>query len=386
LRSGLDLINSLADLPRAEAIEQIVTAPPQNVKAAESDKSDNTVTWWYNQIKAPGSGLHERMTFFWHNHLPTNRWGSGPQQLIGRQLTVLRTHALGNFRDLLQAMMVDGAMLMYLDANSSTVKRPNENLARESMELFTFGVGNYTEDDVRQAALAMTGWRVDKDSRTVSFDASQAYPDPVTFLGETKQWDMASIVDRLCDDPATAVRISGLIWAHFTGETLTGAAATELGAWWQEQQLAILPLIRRALESEVFWATEFARPRSGLEFYAAILPVAQLDTTKLWQARALGQALYEPPNVGGWPWGDRWLSPDSLLRRTNQVFNINFEQIDGAHDATLDQILDQLGLFVVSEETLGVFNDNLSHPDLLGKHSAELLWRLAMSCPEFQML
>lgn len=386
LRADSALISGLAGKDRSEAVAQILNAPPSGDRAVPAEKSDETVTWWLRQIGAPNSGIHERMSFFWHGLIPTHRYSVSWQELVATQLNLIRDNALGNFRDMLQAFVIDGAMIRYLDADSSTKNRPNENLARELMELFTTGLGHYNEGDVRQAALAMTGWRVDRDSYAVSFDPGRAYEEAVTFLGETKKWDLASIVDRLCDHPATAARIASRLWYHFTGKPIEGQAKADLGVWWQGQNLEIRPLVERILNDDVFWADHYARPRSGFEFYAAAQNILGLDPTKLYQARDIGQQLYEPPNVGGWPIGERWLNPDSMLRRSQMLFAVNFEEISGGTTASIDEILNRCAIYVVTDETMAALNAAAVNSDDIGPESVvQLQWRIALSSPEFQL-
>ncbi len=385
LRADPGLISALAGLERTEAVAQVMNAPASTDRATPAEKSDETVTWWLRQIGAPTSGLHERMSYFWHSLMPTHRHAVNWHELIATQLNMIRDNALGNFRELLQAMVIDGAMIRYLDADSSSAKRPNENLARELMELFSTGIGYYNEGDVRQAALAMTGWRVDKDTYAVYFDPERAYNEPVTFLGETKKWDVASITDRLCDHPATAARVASLLWYHFTGREIDPAVKAEIGVWWQGQNLEIRPLVERILNDDAFWADHYARPRSGVEYYAAAQNILGLDPTKLWQARNLGQLLYEPPNVGGWPQGERWLNPDSMLRRSEALFNVDFREISGGETASIDEILDRCGIYLVSDETMAALNAANSPEGIGPEGVVQLQWRIAMSSPEFQL-
>ncbi len=386
MRADPAVIETMVEMTREEAVASILAAQPSTARATPAERSDDTVTWWLRQIGAPESGLHERMAFFWHGLIPTHRNSVNHHQLVATQLNMIRDNALGNYRNLLQAFVVDGAMIKYLDADSSTAQRPNENLARELMELFSTGIGHYTETDIRQAALAMTGWRVDRDTYAVYFDPERAHTEPVTFLGDTRQWDVASITDRLCDHPATAARISGRLWYHLTGKTLNPGAAGALGVWWQDQSLEIRPLVERILLSDDFWADHYARPRSGFEYYAAVQNILGLDPTKLWQARDLGQQLYEPPNVGGWPEGDRWLNPDSMLRRSQTLFSVDFREVSGGTTATLDEILDRCGIYVVSDETMAALNAAADPTDIGEEGVVQLQWRIALSSPEFHLL
>lgn len=385
MRVDLDLIGRLAGLAWPDAVASLLDAPIDAERVPNAAKSDDTVVWWNQKMTRPGSGIHERMTFLWHTLLTTHRYASGKQELVSVQLNMLRANALGNFRQLLQSFAVDGALIKYLDADSSRAKKPNENLAREMMELFTIGVGHYSEDDVRGAALAMTGWRVDPDNNNVYLDSKRANTEPVTFLGETKQWNVASIVDRLCDHPATARRVASLLWYHLVGTEMGAERAAEYGTWWHEQNLEIKPLVARMLNEEAFKANHYARPRSGYEFYAAAQSVVGFDPTKMWLIRMSGQSLYEPPNVGGWPIGDRWLTPDSMLRRSDTLWSFDNDEASLDMAATVDQMLDRCGLFVASEATLETIRNAGVGESLDDESIAELRWRIVMSSPEFQL-
>ncbi len=386
MQVNLDRVNDLAGREWADAVQAVVDAPPIGGDAPASEESDDTVEWWTARLTDPAAGLHDRMTFFWHTVLTTHRWASGDQALLPTQLNLLRTHALGNFRQLLQGFVIDGALIKYLNADSNTARRPNENLARELMELFSVGVGHYGEDDVRAAALAIGGWRVDGDTNAVYHDPERAHGQPVTFLGENRTWDIAAVVDRLCDHPATAARISSLLWYHLVGTRLDAAGASELGAFWQGQNLEIRPLVTRILNDPAFRANHYNRPRSGFEFFAALQALAGFDVEEKWRPRSVGQALYEPPNVAGWPDGDRWLTPDSMLRRSNLLFSFDLPaRIPGALEAGVDEILDRCGLFVVSQGTLDTLTNVTSSPSYGEEGVAQLRWRIALSSPEFQL-
>ncbi len=386
MRVDLNLVNELATRPWPDAVRYLIDAPPNAATAGLSAETDDTVTWWTQQITAPGSGLHERMTFFWHNLLTTHRYALGKGQYVALQLNFLRANALGNFRTLLQGFVVDGALIRYLSADANSVEQPNENLARELMELFTVGIGHYGEGDVRAAARAMTGWRLDEDNVAVSFDPVRANSEPVTYLGETKNWDLASIVDRLCDHPATATRIAARLWYHLVGTEIVDDRAGELGYWWQTQNLEIKPLIERILNDPELRANHYVRPRSGFEFYTALQAITDFDPSETWRPRLLGQGLYEPPNVAGWPSGDRWLNPDSMLRRSGMVFSFDLANMEGGNTAGVDEILDRCGLFMVSQATIDAIDNAGADASLDEGSIAQLRWRIAMSSPEFQLI
>ena len=162
-------------------------------------------------------------------------------------------------------------------------------------------------------------------------------------------------------------------------------ARAELGLWWQGQNLEIRPLVERILNDDVFWADHYARPRSGFEFYAAAQNILGLDPTEIYRARNIGQQLYEPPNVGGWPIGVRWLNPDSMLRRSEMLFGVDLSQVSGGETASIDEILNRCGIYVITDETVAALNA-ANNPEGIGETGVvQLQWRIALSSPEFQL-
>ncbi len=347
---------------------------------------EDIVGWWIERMLSPSSGIFERMAWFWHTHLTTNREDVSSDVLISRQLELLREHALGNFRDLLHGFVVDGALLQYLDGDGSVASNPNENLARELMELFTVGIGNYSEDDVRTAARALAGWRVDRETDEVSFGRENSFIAPLLFRGVQGDFDTGMIVDRLCDEIATASYVANKIWHHLAGGWLDDASAVELGRWWQDRDLEIRPLVERIITHPLFDEVEYGRPRTGLEFYTALSSVTGVVFDQPWQLRVLGQIPFEPPNVAGWPTDNRWLEPGSMLNRGSLVFGIDFGEIYEPMPGTVEHVLDRCGLYAVSPPTLEALNQVGVGTDLDEEARARIRWRLALSSPEFQLL
>ena len=385
LRVDHAAVEELAGRGREDMLERVLVPFVDPDDVPRFDDSEDAIEWWTQKIVSKPSGIHERMTFFWHTHLTTHRSAAGEAELIGRQLSTIRTHALGNFRELLQAFVTDGALMVYLDADRSKAENPNENLSRELMELFTFGIGNYTEADVKAGALAMAGWRLDRDNDfVVAYDPENGHTGTVSYLGEERDWDLPKIVDRLCDDPLTAQRVAGKVWYHIIGAEADDTRREELGKWWLANDLEIMPLVERIVSDPAMIETHYARPRSGFEVYAALVAVAKLDPKDTWQARQIGQALYEPPNVAGWP-KDRWLTPDSMLRRSHIIGSIDYNAIENALTYSADEILDRCGIYMAEQSTL----DAIANPkftEKLGEEGiAQVRWRVALSSPEFQL-
>ena len=378
------LVQELSGHSYDEALAHVIDDPVEVGTPPREEKQD-IIRWWVERMAAPGSGLYERMVWFWHTHLTTSHHDVSSGVLVGRQLELLRTHALGNFRDLLQGFVIDGALLQYLDGDGSEASNPNENLSRELMELFTVGLGNYSEDDVRSGARALAGWRVDRDDDEVTWDRTRAFVAPLLFRGRQDNFDTAMVVDHLCDDPATAAYVSNKLWSHLAGGWLDGNDALELGQWWQDHDLEIRPLVERILTDKGFEDTYYSRPRSGIEFYCSLRSTLGVSLDEDWHLRSLGQVPFEPPNVAGWPTDNRWLEPGSLLNRGSLLFNVDFDDVYEPMPGTVDHVLDRCGLHTVSQSTLDSLNKIGLRSDLDERQRAEARWRLTLSSPEFHL-
>jgi uncharacterized protein (DUF1800 family) len=355
------------------------------------DDTSDLISWWVDRLADPAGGLTERMAWFWHGLLTTSADKGGHPGLVATQLDLFRTQGRSDYRTLLQEFVGGGALLQYLDASNSMAANPNENLARELMELFTIGRGAYSEDDVRAAARALAGWVVEDDR--VEFRRNNAFVAPLLFLGEQADWDLGLVVDRLCDHPATAIRVAGRLWSDLVGVAPNPDRAIELGAWWQQRGLAIDPLLERIFDEPAFGAHPLIRARSGLEWFCAARSAVDgaggaWPFTDPWSTEGLGQLPYRPPSVAGWPGGDRWLAPGSLLARASMVHNLGHDHLGSAPTHPGD-ILAACGLHQVSEATAeAVLRADRALPDgsMPDPDSIRLVrWRLALTCPEFHL-
>ena len=385
---GVDpsFVAELADRSWGDAIDRVLQAADDdgNLASAPARVEDwaDISSWWIDRMTDPGPGLRDRMAFFWHSLLTTNAWKVSEESLLAEQLDHLREHALGNFRDLLHGYVTGGALLDYLDASWSMASNPNENLARELMELFTVGRGHYSEDDVRAAARALAGWVVEDGE--VDFRRENAFIAPLIYLGEQAEWDTAMIIDRLCDHPATASRLSARLWDHLVGAPLDEAAAEDLGRWWQGENLEIRPLVERILRDPAFAENRLSRPKSGLEWFCGVKSAIGFED-EIWYLQGLGQMPYLPPNVSGWPTGDRWLAPGSLLARSGFLHSIDLRSTMGVATST-DEILTQCALHQVSPQTRAAMDGVAATPEIDPETAQLVRWRLALSSPEYQLL
>jgi uncharacterized protein (DUF1800 family) len=280
--------------------------------------------WWYQEMLATDSPLTERMVLFWHNHFTSStrkvRW---PAYLY-QQNALLRRHALGNFRELLHAVARDPAMLVYLDNHLNRRGKPNENFARELLELFTLGVpigaGQYSEQDIKEAARAFSGWTIDRRRGTFLFNRAQHDDGIKTFLGRSGRFDGDAILDILLAQPRTAEHITEKLWREFVSAEPDAAEVRRLAAHLRVRDYAIQPLLAELFATAAFWApgARGTLVKSPAELMVGSLRALQLspETGPLVRAgRQLGQDLFDPPNVKGWPSGNAWITSSTLLAR-----------------------------------------------------------------------
>ncbi len=290
--------------------------------AAGSDDEDRLKAAWLFRMLFTPHPLVEKLTLMWHNHFATSNLKVNNLALMWRQNEWLRQHALGSFKEMLTGIIRDPAMLLWLDANTNRVGHPNENLARELMELFTLGVGNYSEADVQAAARALTGWSVvsgEPRFRTEHYDA-----DHKTILGKEANFDADSLVELLLKQPATCRRIAWRLCDAFMGEGVVGPAAiSELADQLESHQLNIGHAVSTLLRSELFFSAANLKSRVSSPVEHIVSTVRSLEmldappsTLILAQwAKRMGQDLFRPPNVGGWPGGRHWLNTRNIVAR-----------------------------------------------------------------------
>ncbi len=275
--------------------------------------------------------LREKLTLFWHNHFATSIAKVRGTGLMLRQNRLLREYALGKFGPFLQAMSRDSAMLLWLDSNSNVKGKPNENYAREVMELFSLGVGNYTEKDIREAARAFTGWHT--DSKTFRFKPDLHDGGSKTILGKTGNWDGGDVVKIILEQPAAAKFLVGKLYEHFVSETPPPAGLLDpLAESFRKSDYDIAALMKTMLSSKWFFSANAFRKRikSPVEFVLGAVRLVYREYEERHSDRepllfdrltpwitAMAQNLFAPPNVKGWPGGRTWLNTSTMLERSN---------------------------------------------------------------------
>jgi uncharacterized protein (DUF1800 family) len=294
-------------------------------RAVTSQDPTRLKAWWIYRMLFGPDPLTERLVLLWHNHFATSNLKVDDLAAMHRQNEVFRSLARAPFGELLNALIRDPALLVWLDAPANRKGHPNENLARELMELFTLGIGHYSEKDVQEAARTLTGWTVGENG---SFAEAPIRHDNAekTILGKKGRWTGTDLVKILLEHPARAERLAFRICVYFLGEKAMDAAGVKaLADGLRQRNLDIAWAVETVLRSQVFFARTNLRNRvlSPVEYVVGAARALELfdppsSTLVLadWAAR-LGQDLFYPPNVGGWPAGRSWLTTRSALGRAN---------------------------------------------------------------------
>lgn len=288
--------------------------------------------WWADRMVATPRPLEEKMALFWHGHFATSSDKVRDYRKMLQQRDLFARHATGNFRDLAVAVARNPAMLVYLDAAQNVKAQPNENFGREVLELFTMGIGNYTEKDIREASRAFTGWT--NDGMTFTVDAANHDEGEKTFLGETGNFDGADIIDIALEKRSSARFIAGKLYRFFVSDQPNDAAVEGLAAILYDSGYEIEPLLRAMFLSKDFYApgAYASKVKGPVELVVSSCRKLGLDhvpgipdfneTTY-----ALGQELFYPPNVAGWAGGRSWITPATLVDRGNFARSLLFPDI-----------------------------------------------------------
>ncbi|NNM99858.1 MAG: DUF1800 domain-containing protein [Candidatus Eremiobacteraeota bacterium] len=279
--------------------------------------------WWLQRMLNAGAPLQEKMAFYFHGHFTTaslQKNVTAPMTLAQNQL--FRRYALGNLRDLTKAVSRDPAMLLYLDNARNNKAHPNENYARELMELFTLGLGAYTEEDVRQAARAWTGYEVFPLRGVARYNPRKHDDGVKSFLGHTGNLNGDDIVDIIFEQPQCARFFATSLLNAFLYNDPEDALITQTASLLRKHDYELRPTIGALLQSNVFYSPRAYRAlvKSPVEFVVGAhkaAGLASIDPRSRGALRQMGQMLFFPPNVAGWPGGENWLTSDMAIARDN---------------------------------------------------------------------
>ena len=365
--------------------------PTLDLTSAKGPTAGAVQAWWLQRMVQTARPLEEKMTLFWHGLLTSGLDKSGAGQMYVQNV-LFRKMALANFDDLLKAVSKDPAMMVYLDTENNRKGKPNENYARELMELFTTGIGHYTEDDVRESARAFTGWTLKGGTQlryTMQsvFNARYFDSGQKTFMGKTGNFTGDDIVEMLVPLRATAERLSTRLFSFFAYPNPEPEIVHHLADTFQKSHYNVGAVVREVFSMDAFYSAKAYRAlvKSPAELTAQTLRTTGADAKGFLAAAnamaPMGQVLFYPPNVAGWPGGTSWINSSTLLNRINFA-NAAARRAAAASPA---QTVDKVTATVLDGNVTSTTRDGLhafatAHPD----DHAGLLF-MAMATPEFQL-
>jgi uncharacterized protein (DUF1800 family) len=284
--------------------------------------------WWLQRMAKGPRPLQEKMTLFWHGHFATSTEKVRDAYYMWRQNELFRRLATGNWLEMLIEVAKDPAMLIWLDQAQSRKEHPNENFAREVMELFALGEGHYTEKDIAEAARALTGWSLDRDTQKF-VDRPNAHDNGIkTVLGLTGNLDGADVLKQIVAQPQAALFITAKLWNFFAGEMPSPSLNAALADIFRRGGNDFKPVLRAMFLAEEFYDPSIVRNqvKSPVQWLVGSVRVLECELPPpLVSAnliRSLGQDLFAPPNVKGWDGGLAWITTNNLLARYNQAATI----------------------------------------------------------------
>jgi uncharacterized protein (DUF1800 family) len=303
---------------------QLRSAPAPTVDGQAIDPVNvysHDVLWWLDRMVRGRHQLVERMTLNWHDHFATSNEKVGDSRLMMQQYFTIRSRSLGSFRKLAQAMLRDHAMQRFLDLDNSDKDDPNENFARELLELFTLGVNNgYTEKDIREAARALTGFTYNWDAKAFGYDPERHDDGVKSILGKTGRFTPADVVNLAVNHPKHAPYICTKIWRYFTPRPCPPATLKKMVAAYRRSGTQIRPVLQIILTHPALMADlgEPDQVKPPAVYVAGMLRKTNQTVTTdnwTWMLDDMGQRPFYPPNVSGWEQDERWLTTASVRSR-----------------------------------------------------------------------
>jgi len=299
----------------------VANNPDPNDSAGNSANSKALVYWWYDLMRNTSNSFREKMVLFWHNHFVSAITNVTYPQYMYIQNKLFRQYAFGNMIALTKKVTSDPAMLIYLDGGKNVKNAPNENYARELMELFTLGIGNYTETDIKEAARALTGWRV--SGLTSSFNSSLFDSGTKTFLGQTGNFNSDDIVNIIFSKDAAATFLATGLYKNFVFYEPDPTFVAQLAQVIKTNNFELKPVLSSLLKSEYFHSAEIrgSKIKSPVELIVGAVKQFQITTPDNEYLRVsasnLQQALFDPPDVRGWIGQRDWISTNTLPTRNS---------------------------------------------------------------------
>jgi uncharacterized protein (DUF1800 family) len=336
------------------------------------NQTEQLTLWWLDRMALSDHGLTEKMTWFWHGHWATSITKVDHPLAMYKQNQVFRQFALGNFSQMSRAMVNDAALQYWLDGQTNTVKAPNENLGRELMELFTLGVNRYTEDDVKAVARVLTGYQVSVSAATVVINPKRRDTSAVTILGQTSTYTAESVSDYLVGKSDCAQFIAERLWYRFISSTENMPANFGPVKTFSSREIA--PLVTAIASDSAMSNARYAMVKSPVEWFISACRALELTPSELSTAKQLinhlnklGQIPFYPPNVGGWPAAEAWLSSASAQYRIDfATWLIKQSSLRALNEIPVDRRVlasaDWLGVTEWSPRTQTALRNSLSNP------------------------
>jgi uncharacterized protein (DUF1800 family) len=416
-------VKQSAALGRQETVKRLLNGTPldsaksgamlASIEELQADgkplKADNITDqqlYWLYRMAHTDAPLTEKMALFWHGHFTTSYRKVNDVRLVVQQIELFRKQGLGSFKDLVLAVGKDPAMMIWLDVNSNRKGKPNENYAREVMELFTLGIGNYTEQDIREAARAFTGWHVDKAKAEVTYEPKQHDDGNKMILGKMGKFDAPGIVDVLFDQKALPSFMARKLLHFFATDTPSDEWVAAVAANFTSMK-TIGEVLGSLFNSDAFYdeAIMMTLVKTPVEYVVDWMRAFSLPLTRGFTGalRKMGQELYLPPDVAGWRGGQTWLLSSWLLARYQFAENVAFK-LNGTMLASADFIPDdktsaaawvelwssRIGLGILGKTTSDVLTSYVTDTFLYAKPTNMTglrgLLHLMMVSPEAQMI
>ncbi|MCA9176223.1 MAG: DUF1800 domain-containing protein [Planctomycetales bacterium] len=407
----LEQLRASVEVGPAESVSRLLEATEDHQQALEAEQlraaavAGNSIqmaagAWLHRMLHSPAQA-REKLTLFWHGHFASGDEKVQDVQLMQRQNDLLRTHALGDFGELAREISRDPAMLIYLDSATNRKSHPNENYARELMELFCLGEGNYTETDVLELARCFTGWGVKR--RQYKFNPYQHDDGEKQLLGQRGAFSGEQAVNIVLDQPHVEQFIAGKLVRYLVMDEPAADARllAPLAKTFRDANLHVAPLVERILRSNLFFSEHAVarKIRSPIELVVGMLRPfsAAANVVELAkQARDVGQGLYFPPNVKGWDGGRTWINTSTLLGRANLARDISLKAqfSDGGlddwakqHDiSSVDQAAEMIDVLLLATPATESLRERFaSLADNLGDKSLRSLLHGIASTPQCQL-
>ena len=406
-------IQALSLVDQATAVDQILTVPAGGPPAGPPSVGTSTngyqvwvdmVHWWIDRMRTAPSPVVEKLTLFWHDHFATSMNKVTDPVDMFQQNQVFRENGLGSFRALTHAVSIDPAMILWLDNDPNTAGSPNENFARELMELFTLGVDQYTQDDVVASARAWTGHGVDSTGEVYQFHPGNHDTGMKTFFAITQNWDGPQIIDEILQGAKAGIAarfIANKVWSWFAYPNPPSSVIDAVTADFQAStDLDITALLRSIFNRPEFYsaAAKQGLLRTPTEFIVAALRatgVSAADANPEWYMDGMGQTLFYPPNVAGWHQNAYWISTSAVWARAGFARNLTWKAVTAGilagvaqlsvHDA-VQLAFDTFGIITPSVATRTDLEAWLTAERAAnsGAQQANLI-TLTMLTPEFQL-